>query len=170
MNTKVSLICSLYRNYLSKLFVAQSDRNGLSFLTTINNATRYFTQESQDQSYYNVSYEEMKEITRDKSKKVLLIDVREPEELSETGVLPSSINIPCKYWGSVEDALKNMSNKDFLKVYGREKPDKNFPIIFSCKLGKRSATACGISQQLGFKNVKNYLGGWQEWEERNQNK
>lgn len=27
----------------------------------------------------------------------LIIDVREKKELAETGVLPNSINIPCKY-------------------------------------------------------------------------
>lgn len=28
----------------------------------------------------------------------LLIDVREPQELIDTGSIPGSINIPCKYW------------------------------------------------------------------------
>lgn len=31
------------------------------------------------------------------NKEVLLIDVREPSELEETGTIPGSINIPCKY-------------------------------------------------------------------------
>lgn len=41
-----------------------------------------------------VTFEEVKALKDDKS--VLLIDVREPSELKETGVIPGSINIPCK--------------------------------------------------------------------------
>lgn len=41
-----------------------------------------------------VSYEEVKALPRHPEK--ILVDVREPEELSATGVIPTSINIPCK--------------------------------------------------------------------------
>lgn len=41
-----------------------------------------------------VSFEDVKSLKNDKN--VLLIDVREPSELQETGVIPGSINIPCK--------------------------------------------------------------------------
>lgn len=44
-----------------------------------------------------------------------------------------------------------MSNEEFLKKYGREKPNENVLLIFSCKLGVRSNSACEISQRLGFK-------------------
>lgn len=40
------------------------------------------------------SYEDVKAVKDDP--KTLLIDVREPKELQETGVLPNSINIPRK--------------------------------------------------------------------------
>lgn len=29
---------------------------------------------------------------------VLLIDVRDPPEIKSTGLIPTSINIPCKFW------------------------------------------------------------------------
>lgn len=41
------------------------------------------------------SYEDVKALKDDKG--TLLVDVREPKELQETGVIPNSINIPCKY-------------------------------------------------------------------------
>lgn len=40
------------------------------------------------------TYEEVKKLPNHPEK--LLIDVREPSELVETGKIPTSINIPCK--------------------------------------------------------------------------
>lgn len=40
------------------------------------------------------AYEEVKDLPNHPEK--LLIDVREPSELIETGKIPTSINIPCK--------------------------------------------------------------------------
>lgn len=41
-----------------------------------------------------VSYEEIKKLPGKSD--TVLIDVREPQELKDTGVVPTSINIPCK--------------------------------------------------------------------------
>lgn len=41
-----------------------------------------------------VSFNEFKNLTKIESS--YIIDVREPEELKETGVIPGSINVPCK--------------------------------------------------------------------------
>lgn len=41
-----------------------------------------------------VSYDEVKDLPNHPEK--TLIDVREPHELQETGIIPTSINIPCK--------------------------------------------------------------------------
>lgn len=46
-----------------------------------------------------VSYEEIKNLP--KRPEALLIDVREPKELVETGVVPTSINIPCEFLKSL---------------------------------------------------------------------
>nr|CAI5851036.1 unnamed protein product [Callosobruchus analis] len=43
------------------------------------------------------SFEDVKKFGNQPSKDVYIIDVREPSELQETGVIPSSINIPCMY-------------------------------------------------------------------------
>ncbi|CAH1978571.1 unnamed protein product [Acanthoscelides obtectus] len=106
------------------------------------------------QDSLTASYEEIKKLGKQPSKDVYIIDVREPTELQETV-------------GEVETALKELSAKQFLDKYGREKPDKQCTIIYSCKTGRRSGKAQEISQQLGYKKVKNFVGGWTEWEERN---
>lgn len=41
------------------------------------------------------SYEEVKDLPNHPEK--LLIDVREPSEVAETGSIPTAINIPCKF-------------------------------------------------------------------------
>lgn len=41
-----------------------------------------------------VNYDEVKDLPNHPNK--FLIDVREPDELKETGIIPTAINIPCK--------------------------------------------------------------------------
>ncbi|KAM7360141.1 rhodanese domain-containing protein CG4456-like [Cochliomyia hominivorax] len=109
-----------------------------------------------------VSYEEVKQLTKHPEK--LLIDVREPNELLETGQIPTSINIPL---GQVADELSAKVDKGaFRAKYGRDKPDKNTEIIFHCKIGKRSQNAAELARSLGYQNTKNYLGSWTEWAEK----
>lgn len=96
------------------------------------------------------------------NRSTLLVDVREPEELKETGVLPASINIPL---GEVENALKTMGDKEFHSKYGHNKPASETPLVFSCRSGKRSEMAAKTAVSLGYKNVSNYTGGWLDWEE-----
>lgn len=40
------------------------------------------------------TFEQVRALKEDKN--VLLIDVREPSELQESGTIPGSVNIPCK--------------------------------------------------------------------------
>lgn len=109
-----------------------------------------------------VSYEEIKQLNKYPEK--LLIDVREPNELLETGQIPTSINIPL---GQVAEELSENFDKGAFKAkYGRDKPDKNTEIIFHCKIGRRSQNAAELARTLGYKNTKNYLGSWTEWAEK----
>lgn len=89
----------------------------------------------------------------------LLIDVREPTELAATGRIPTSINIPLK---TVRSEL-TLNPEAFEAKYGRKKPAAEDPIIFSCRSGVRAGQAAFEADQLGFQNVKNYVGSWQEW-------
>lgn len=43
-----------------------------------------------------VSFEDMLEVIHEPKK--VIIDVREPDEVASTGMIPSSINIPCNYY------------------------------------------------------------------------
>ncbi|KAH8292377.1 hypothetical protein KR054_009064 [Drosophila jambulina] len=107
-----------------------------------------------------VDYDVVKKLPSEPQK--LLIDVREPEELKETGQIPSSINIPL---GVVSQELA-ASGQAFKSKYGREKPQPDTEIIFHCKIGKRSLKAAESAAALGFRNVKNYEGSWLDWAKR----
>uniref|UniRef100_A0A1L8EDG3 Putative heat shock protein n=1 Tax=Haematobia irritans TaxID=7368 RepID=A0A1L8EDG3_HAEIR len=109
-----------------------------------------------------VSYDEIKKLPKQPNK--LLIDVREPKELQETGQIPTSINIPL---GQVATELSPMVDAGTFKAkYGRDRPNKDTEIIFHCKIGKRSNSAAEIARSLGYTNTKNYLGSWTEWAEK----
>uniref|UniRef100_A0A1L8DU43 Putative heat shock protein n=1 Tax=Nyssomyia neivai TaxID=330878 RepID=A0A1L8DU43_9DIPT len=107
------------------------------------------------------TYEEVKQLCDHPEK--LLIDVREPNELLETGSIPTSINIPL---GRLEKALANTKPRDFKGYYGGPKPDPDTTIIFTCQSGRRAAQAMELADRLGFKNAKNYKGSWAEWSEK----
>ncbi|XP_059056764.1 rhodanese domain-containing protein CG4456-like [Achroia grisella] len=105
-----------------------------------------------------VDYEYVKNATE--LNNVLIVDVREPDEIKEHGKIPNSINIPL---GNVSTVLSAMSENDFAQTYNRPKPSENTQIIFYCMIGKRSGMAQQNALDLGYKNVKNYLGSWTEW-------
>lgn len=107
-----------------------------------------------------VDYDVVKKLPSEPQK--LLIDVREPEELKETGQIPASINIPL---GLVSQELA-ATGQAFKSKYGREKPQADTEIIFHCKIGKRSLKAAEAAAALGFWNVKNYEGSWLDWAKR----
>ncbi|SPP82729.1 rhodanese domain-containing protein CG4456 [Drosophila guanche] len=107
-----------------------------------------------------VDYDVVKMLAREPQK--LLIDVREPDELTKTGQIPSSINIPL---GIVSQEL-SASPELFKSKYGREKPQATTEIIFHCMIGKRSLKAAETAAALGFKNLKNYEGSWTDWAKR----
>lgn len=107
----------------------------------------------------NLNYDDIVKLSS--QKEIILIDVREPAEIQETGILPGSIaNIPV---GDVSDAL-NMDAAAFKQKYGVEKPSQDAPIVFSCRSGKRSNTALERALALGFSKSRHYAGGWLDWE------
>lgn len=116
-----------------------------------------------------ITYDELNAVKDNKT--VLVIDVREPEELKETGVIPGSINIPCQLIDiktftrltnkflvkELENTLKLTSDEKFLSKYDREKPKYNTPLVFSCKAGIRSENAQNIALKLGYSKYVNFL-------------
>lgn len=109
-----------------------------------------------------VDYAEVKELPKHPEK--LLIDVREPEEIKDTGLIPTAIAIPLGKVG--QELASNVSSEEFEKKYGRAKPDSNSYIILHCRSGKRSQAAAEIVTSLGYTNVFNYAGSWLDWAER----
>lgn len=60
---------------------------------TYNTSQRFYSSEEGNIKIPIVSYEYVKDIPNQPTK--MLVDVREPSELAESGAIPSSINIPC---------------------------------------------------------------------------
>ncbi|XP_022208372.1 rhodanese domain-containing protein CG4456 isoform X2 [Drosophila obscura] len=102
------------------------------------------------------TYEQVKDVPN--HPEIYLIDVREKEELRQTGSIPASLNIPCNNVAP--------GSKEFKSSYGRDKPGKDSKIIFSCRSGKRVLEAEKIAKAQGFSNVVIYKGSWLEWAQR----
>ncbi|XP_057594838.1 thiosulfate sulfurtransferase/rhodanese-like domain-containing protein 3 isoform X2 [Hippopotamus amphibius kiboko] len=94
--------------------------------------------------YKDVTYMELKNLL--KSKKIVLIDVREPWEILEYGKIPGSVNIPLD---KVGEALQ-MNPKDFKEKYNEVKPSISDSLVFSCLAGVRSKKAVDTAISLGF--------------------
>jgi len=79
----------------------------------------------------------------------VVLDVRTQEEVNE-GIIPNSIHI---------DIYKGQGF-----IYELEELDKTKNYYVYCKAGGRSAQACAIMNQLGFKNTYNLVGGFSDWQ------
>nr|XP_040219874.2 rhodanese domain-containing protein CG4456 isoform X3 [Anopheles coluzzii]XP_049462529.1 rhodanese domain-containing protein CG4456 isoform X4 [Anopheles coluzzii] len=106
------------------------------------------------------TYEEVLDLPNHPEK--LLIDVRNPDELADTGKIPTSINIPLP---QLEEGLK-LDDEAFKAKFGRDKPSTSTEVIFHCKMGGRAQKATDLASSLGFTNARNYKGSWTEWAEK----
>lgn len=83
----------------------------------------------------------------EKSKEIVLIDVRTPGEVSR---------------GKIQNALHiDISQPDFNNKI--QALDKNKEYIVYCAVGGRSSTALNRMQQMGFTKVYNMMGGYNSW-------
>jgi adenylyltransferase/sulfurtransferase len=82
---------------------------------------------------------------RNRSVKLVLLDVREPHEL-EISALPNVVNIPL---GQLAGRLSELDSAEEMVVF--------------CKGGTRSARALELLVSAGFKKVKNLKGGINAW-------
>lgn len=103
------------------------------------------------------TYDDVKDIPN--HPEAYLIDVRSADELSQTGAIPASINIPLP---ELEAALSKSSD-EFEAAYKRPKPKEDSYIIFSCLAGGRAERAANQAIANGFVNAKAYKGSWTEW-------
>lgn len=109
----------------------------------------------------NIQFEDLNQQL--KNSKIILIDVRESDELIKEGKIPGSINIPM---GNIEKAF-SMAPDEFQSKYGISYPSKSkSQIVFSCRSGRRATMAAEQVQKLGFSDVKCYLGSFIDWVEK----
>lgn len=94
----------------------------------------------------SISCEEYRAL-RDAGTSHALIDVREKDEF-DAGHIDGAMNIPR---GLLEFKI------------GEAVPDKSELIIVQCASGGRAALCGQALQKLGYANVKNLEGGYQEW-------
>ncbi|WVQ97329.1 hypothetical protein IAU59_004440 [Kwoniella sp. CBS 9459] len=110
-----------------------------------------------------VKYEELKPITQQPTDDILVIDVREPDEVA-LGSIPSAVNLPLSRF---KDALDRGTNPgDFQREFAFTKPTFDQKIIVFCRSGKRSANAASQASEKGYHNVRNYVGSWLDWSKR----
>ncbi len=84
----------------------------------------------------------------------LLVDLREPEERSEHGVIPGALAAPrgmLEFWA------------DPTSPYHRAEFDPTRRIVFHCAGGGRSALAADAVQRMGYENVAHLDGGFTAW-------
>ncbi|KAK6525800.1 hypothetical protein TWF281_010844 [Arthrobotrys megalospora] len=106
-----------------------------------------------------VTFEEVKKLSDNPDPKRIIVDVREPNELNKSGVIPNSINIP---FTTAPDAWF-LSPDSFEDRFGFQKPSEDTELVFSCKAGIRSNSAARIAKSAGYENVASYEGSWLDW-------
>ncbi|THC99401.1 hypothetical protein EYZ11_001125 [Aspergillus tanneri] len=102
-------------------------------------------------------------------KNLILVDVREPVELTATGIIPSAICVPL---ASQPDALF-LTPDEFETRFGFPKPgadreNRNTDIVFYCKAGVRARAAAQLAVQAGYDpdRIGVYDGSWLDWAEK----
>ncbi len=84
----------------------------------------------------------------------LLVDLREPGELAQHGVIPGAVAAPrgmLEFWA------------DPTSSYHRPEFDPGRRVILHCASGGRSALAADTLRQLGYENVAHLDGGFNAW-------
>ena len=85
---------------------------------------------------------------------VLLVDLREPGERVQHGVIPGAVAAPrgmLEFWA------------DPASAYHRPEFDPGHRVILHCASGGRSALAAETLRQLGYENVAHLDGGLNAW-------
>jgi rhodanese-related sulfurtransferase len=87
---------------------------------------------------------------------VLLVDLREPGERAQNGVIPGAVPAPrgmLEFWA------------DPTSSYHRPEFDPGRRTILHCASGGRSALAADTLRQLGYENVAHLEGGFNAWKD-----
>jgi rhodanese-related sulfurtransferase len=90
---------------------------------------------------------------------VVVVDLREPEELAATGKIPGSIHVPR---GMLEFRADPTSS------YHDSALDPSRRVILHCAAGGRSALAAAALQDMGYQSVAHLDGGFTAWQRAGQ--
>lgn len=82
----------------------------------------------------------------------VFIDVREPREIGDTGMIQGAIHMPLS---------------SFKKNLGQVDKYRNKPVVVYCRSGNRSVSAAGTLKKSGFEKVYNLTGGMAAWQKEN---
>ena len=165
---KRTTTCAAQHHYSSTAHTLSSSASPPSSPSTTSSAsTTSFSssssssQSTQDPKIY--TYKDIQSLITNKPPKIILIDVREPSELSSTGRIPTSLNVPLT--SSPDFAF--LPSAEFEDKFSFARPGKEEEVIFYCKSGVRSKAAARLAVQGGFGGkVGEYPGSWKDWEGR----
>lgn len=108
------------------------------------------------------TYEDILSLTQSPSPNRILIDVREPSELTSTGRIPTSQNIPLQ----THPDFAFLPPEEFEDRFGFPKPSAEQEVVFYCKAGVRSRAAAKMARDAGWgkeRGVGEFPGSWVEW-------
>lgn len=95
-------------------------------------------------------------VDKEQADGVMLVDLREPAELTEAGRISGSVHVPR---GTLE------FRADPTSTYHQDGFDPERRIILHCATGGRSALATAALQDMGYRNVAHLDGGFKAWAE-----
>ena len=91
--------------------------------------------------------------------KPLIVDVREPEGIAETGAIPTSINVPLGMLAIKADQELPEAVRD------ARLQDRDQEIVVTCAAGGQAALGAKTLKDMGFTNVSFVEGGTEGWKE-----
>ena len=96
---------------------------------------------------------------RQQDPQTLVIDPRDAEDISVTGIIPGAMNIS---YGALTYKADNELPTDWLEP---ELADRSRPIIMACESGELAALAGKLLQDMGFSDVSVLKGGTLAWKD-----
>jgi rhodanese-related sulfurtransferase len=91
--------------------------------------------------------------------RTLVIDPRDAEDISVTGIIPGSMNIS---YGALTYRADNELPADWREP---ELADRSRPIIMACESGELAALAGKLLQDMGFSDISILKGGTLAWKD-----
>jgi rhodanese-related sulfurtransferase len=87
---------------------------------------------------------------------VLIVDVRDPAEVAQTGKVPGAVNVPRGMLEFRADPASPSHDKAF---------DPSKTVVLYCASGGRAALAGTVLQELGYGDVRT-MGGFKDWADK----